>query len=275
MKTSVIILVLAIVFAFTPKKDSNHLDKINSYWQSPRPKIVLLDYFFNNEWKKDSSGKSQRFHYTWEDKANSGFYQLGEVFKKYGMEPKSLQKAPTKKNLKDASVYIIVDPDTDKETEHPNYITQKDADAIVKWVKKGGVLLLMGNDSMNANLKSLNVLSTRFGIRFNEDLFNPVQGKQWEQAAVMVPPGHAIFTSPKKLYLKEVSTLQVQSPATTILSKDGKNIMAIAKYGRGTVFAVGDPWIYNEYIDNHILSADFENGKGADDLVRWIAAQAK
>src|SRR4051812_40053839 len=106
MKTSVIILVLAIVFAFTPKKDSNHLDKINSYWQSPRPKIILLDYFFNNEWKKDSSGKSQRFHYTWEDKANSGFYQLGEVFKKYGMEPKSLQKAPTKKNLKDASVYI-------------------------------------------------------------------------------------------------------------------------------------------------------------------------
>ena len=275
MKTSGIILLLAIVFAFTSKKDNNNSSSVNYHPPVPGPKIVLLDYFFNNEWRKDSSGKALRFHYVWEDKANSGFYQLGEVFKKYGMEPRSLENAPTKKNLKDASVYIIVDPDTEKETEHPNYITEKDADAVVKWVKKGGVLLLMGNDSINANLKSLNVLSTRFGIRFNEDLFNPVQGKQWEQAAVMVPPGHSIFTSPKKLYLKEVSTLQVQAPATTILSKDGKNIMAVAKYGKGTVFAVGDPWIYNEYIDNHILSADFENGKGADDLVRWIVAQSK
>jgi unsaturated rhamnogalacturonyl hydrolase len=118
-------------------------------------------------------------------------------------------------------------------------------------------------------------LSSRFGIRFNEDLFNPVQGKQWEQAAVMVPAGHAIFSSAKKLYLKEVSTLQLQAPAAAILTKNGKNIMAVAKYGKGTVFAVGDPWIYNEYIDNHILSPDFENGKGAEDLVRWITSQVK
>jgi unsaturated rhamnogalacturonyl hydrolase len=273
MKTSGIILLLAIAFAFSPKKGSERPDNIQH--EPPKPKIVLLDYYFNNEWKKDSSGRNQRFHYVWEDKANSGFYQLGEVFKKYGFETASLEQAPSKRSLKDASVYIIVDPDTEKETEHPNYITNEDADVIVKWVKKGGVLMLMGNDSINANLKSLNVLSERFGIHFNEDLFNPVQGKQWEQAAVMVPAGHEIFTSPKKLYLKEVSTLRVQSPATTILSKDGTNIMAIAKYGKGTVFAVGDPWIYNEYIDNHILSADFENGKGADDLVRWIAARTK
>ena len=65
----------------------------------------------------------------------------------------------------------------------------------------------------------------------------------------MIPAGHAVFKTAKKLYVKELSTLDVKSPATTILTKEGKNIVAIARYGKGTVFAIGDPWIYNEYVD--------------------------
>jgi unsaturated rhamnogalacturonyl hydrolase len=38
------------------------------------------------------------------------------------------------------------------------------------------------------------------------------------------------------------------------------------------VFAVGDPWFYNEYIDGRKIPPYFENYKAAEDLVKWIIA---
>ncbi len=133
----------------------------------------------------------------------------------------------------------------------------------------------MGNDSGNNNLKSANVLSTKFGIRFNEDIFNTVQGSQFEQGAILIPSGHSIFPSAKKIYIKELATLNVSAPATAALTKEGKNIIATVKYGKGTVFVIGDPWLYNEYIDGRKLPADFDNFKAAQDLVRWTLTQSK
>ena len=48
--------------------------------------------------------------------------------------------------------------------------------------------------------------------------------------------------------------------------------MAVAKYGKGTVFAVGDPWLYNEYVNGR-LPTGFENDKAAADLTKWLIAQ--
>jgi unsaturated rhamnogalacturonyl hydrolase len=39
------------------------------------------------------------------------------------------------------------------------------------------------------------------------------------------------------------------------------------------VFAVGDPWFYNEYTDGRKLPADYDNYKAADDLVKWVTKQ--
>ena len=50
--------------------------------------------------------------------------------------------------------------------------------------------------------------------------------------------------------------------------------MAVAKMGKGTVFAVGDPWLYNEYLDGRKLPASFENYKAAGDLVKWLLKQS-
>ena len=38
--------------------------------------------------------------------------------------------------------------------------------------------------------------------------------------------------------------------AEPVLVDHGINIMALTRYGKGLVFAAGDPWIYNEYIDH-------------------------
>ncbi|MBK9570609.1 MAG: hypothetical protein IPO53_12320, partial [Chitinophagaceae bacterium] len=52
------------------------------------------------------------------------------------------------------------------------------------------------------------------------------------------------------------------------------NVMAMARYGKGTVFALGDPWIYNEYLDGRKLPASFENYKAAEEWVKWLIKQA-
>ena len=238
-------------------------------------KTVLLDNFFNNEWRKDATGTNIRYHYLWDDRMNSGFATLGDIFHSYGVRTESLQTAPAARDLKNANIYIIVDPDTDKETTSPNYMTENYASVIANWVKGGGVLILMANDKGNADLEHTNLLASKFGVKYNEDNYNLVQGDKFEQGAVMVPANNPVFKTAKKVYLKEVATLQVASPATPVLIKEGKNIVATAKYGKGSVFIVGDPWIYDEYADGRKLPSDFENFKAAQDIVKWAIGQSK
>jgi unsaturated rhamnogalacturonyl hydrolase len=198
---------------------------------------------------------------------------LGNVFNRYGVQTKYLEVAPTTQNLKGSDIYVIVDPDTEKETKQPHYMNAAAAKEVEAWVKAGGALVLMGNDAGNAELKNFNILASKFGIQFNEDNFNMVQNNQYEQGIVTPSAADPVFKTARKLYVKELATLQVNKPATAIATKEGKNIIAIAKYGKGTVFVIGDPWIYNEYVDGRKLPADFENYKGAEDLVRWLIKQ--
>jgi len=236
-------------------------------------KVVLLDNYFNHEVRKNAKGNPVNWHYIWNEKDNDGFSTLGYVFESYGAKTKTLAAAPTAQNLKGADVYIVVDPDDTKESPSPNIISDNDAVAVSDWVKKGGVLVLMGNDSAHNNIKSMNVLATKFGIRLNEDLFNTVQGSQFEQGAVDVSNSNEIFKTAKKVYAKEVATLSLTPPAKPVATKEGKNIMAVAKYGKGTVFVIGDPWLYNEYTDGRKLPTDFDNYKAAQDLAKWLLAQ--
>jgi unsaturated rhamnogalacturonyl hydrolase len=49
--------------------------------------------------------------------------------------------------------------------------------------------------------------------------------------------------------------------------------MATAKYGKGTVFATVDPWLYNEYTDGRKLPAPYDNFAGGVELIRWVLGQ--
>ena len=77
------------------------------------------------------------------------------------------------------------------------------------------------------------------------------------------------------MYLKEVSVLDVKSPAMALLKKGGDVTFATARYGKGSVFAVGDPWLYNEYTDGRKIPAEFQNFSAANELVQWLLKQAK
>ena len=52
------------------------------------------------------------------------------------------------------------------------------------------------------------------------------------------------------MYLVEVAPFKVSEDVNILLADHGTPIMALAHAGKGEVFALGDPWIYNEYIDH-------------------------
>jgi unsaturated rhamnogalacturonyl hydrolase len=236
-------------------------------------KTVLLDRYFNSEKRKDVTGKDIYWHYVWEERSHPGFYMLGELFKQRSAKLASLDEGPGSNNLKDASVYIIVDPDHLRDNSSPNYINERHTKAISDWVRSGGILLLFANDSLNCELKNFSSLASKFGIRFTDKSLNLVKNNELETGAVM-STGDYVFKS-RKMYLKEVSALEATKPAIPLVSKSGDIIMATAKYGKGMVFAVGDPWLYNEYIDGRKQLPGFDNYLAANDLVEWVLKQAK
>ena len=237
-------------------------------------KIVLLDGYFNHERKYDAASKDTiQYHYVWDEDDNNGYSILGCVFNRHGVATKFSTTKPTAAILDKANMYIIVDPDTTKENPAPNYIQPDDVKTISDWVRKGGTLLLLGNDSVNAEFRHFNQLASVFGIQFNWNSYNRVTGSDFPMGAISIDASNAIFKSTKKIYIKELSTLDIQSPAKAILTKEGNVIMAAATYGKGTVFALGDPWLYNEYTDGRKLPKDFENYEAAEELVQWLIKQ--
>lgn len=237
-------------------------------------KKVLLDNYFNHETRTDSTGIVFPHHYVWNQDEQNGFSLFGHVFNKHGVETLQSDAEPTAELLKQADIYIIVDPDTKKETKAPNFIEEKHMAAIYNWVNEGGVLMIFANDSSNVEFNYLNQLANKFGITFNGERRNMVKGKDYATGSIKIPAKHSIFPSVTNVYIKELSTLSVKAPAQAALI-DGKDIIvATAKVGKGTVFAIGDPWLYNEYCDGRKISAkEYQNYKAAEDLVKWAIKQ--
>jgi unsaturated rhamnogalacturonyl hydrolase len=118
--------------------------------------------------------------------------------------------------------------------------------AIEGWVRAGGRLVLLGNDKGNAEFEHFNQLARRFGIEFLEETYPKVKGK-----GILIAKGDSpIFEGAPEAYLVEVAPLKLSADVQVLLADQGTPIMALAHAGKGEVFALGDPWIYNEYIDH-------------------------
>jgi unsaturated rhamnogalacturonyl hydrolase len=245
-----------------------------------RGTTVLLDSWYNSQKREEPNGTSSYFHYKWDDRADSGFYTFGRIFRSFGARTQTLDSAPRPGNLKNAQVYIIVSPDIPAKNPTPHYVEAADVKPVLDWVKAGGVLVLMENDSANSEFEHFNQLSEAFGIHFNAVVRNPVEGNKYEMGKIDVParpPSVGIanwpFSGPHKFYMKEISTITPKAPAKGIVTLNGEVIMAVAKVGKGTIFAMTDPWLYNEYTDGIKLPPDFQNFQGGKELARWLLQQ--
>jgi unsaturated rhamnogalacturonyl hydrolase len=202
-------------------------------------KVVALDGFHNNESKMPD-------HYQWDGVRPGGFSELGKLLQGLGAELRTVRERVTPGVLAGVKVFIIVDPDTPAETIDPQYILPPEIIAIEDWVRAGGRLVLLGNDKGNAEFAHFNQLAKRFGIEFLEETYPKVKGK-----GILIAKGEtSIFEGAPEVYLVEVAPLKVEASVKILLAEHGTPIMALAHVGRGEVFALGDPWIYNEYIDH-------------------------
>jgi unsaturated rhamnogalacturonyl hydrolase len=238
-----------------------------------RGKTVLLDAWFNSQTRPDAFGQQVSFHYKWNDLSNSGYSLFGHIFNNFGAETKTLYAAPTLAALRQAQVYIIVSPDIPAKNPNPHYMQPEDAAQIAEWVKAGGVLVIMENDPGNADLEHLNLLAEKFGIHYNNVLRNKVDGNKFEMGKISLDGAGPIFHEPHTVYMKEICTISAKPPAAEALRDQGDILMATAHYGKGTVFATVDPWLYNEYTDGRKLPAEYDNLAAGKELARWILAQ--
>jgi len=238
-----------------------------------RGQKVVVDAWFNSQMHADPTGQQIYFHYKWDDQSNNGYSLLGHIFGNFGAELGTLYGSPTAANLRDAKVFIIASPDIPMKNPHPHYVQPEDGVELAAWVKSGGVLVLLANDPANTDLNGFNRIAEHFGIHFNSVLDKHVIGDRYELGKIAVAGGGAIFHDAHTLFMKDVCTIAVTGPAKSAHSEDGKIWMATAKYGKGTVFATVDPWIYNEYTDGRKLPALYDNYSGGVELARWILKQ--
>ena len=238
-----------------------------------RGDTVLMDGWFNSQKRTDAFGREVYFHYKWDTQDMPGYSLVGHIFRNFGVDTKELDAEPTAENLSKAQVYIIVSPDNPDKNPHPNFATAEDAEQIAKWVKAGGVLAIMENDTTFADLDHFNVIAEKFGMHFNSVLRKHVIGTNWEQGKIVLDGSGPIFHHPRAIYVKDVCTISLKAPAVSVLKEGDDIFMATAKYGKGTVYAFVDPWLYNEYTDGRKLPAEYENYAGGAELVRWLLQQ--
>ncbi|HEY1807767.1 MAG TPA: glycoside hydrolase family 88 protein [Acidobacteriaceae bacterium] len=236
-------------------------------------KKVLLDAWYNSQRRENAAGQSELFHYKWDDQSNSGFSLLGHIFRSDGMMTSTLASAPTLAKLRDAQYYLIASPDNTVKNPHPHFMNAADAEPIAAWVRSGGVLLIMENDPANADIPHMDILADRFGLHFNNVLVHHVIGDRFEMGRIEVPSPALPFTHPHVLYMKDTCSLKLSKAARPLLQWKGDTLMAIAKYGKGTVLAVTDPWLYNEYTDGRNLPAEYDNFAAGVELIHWLLRQ--
>jgi hypothetical protein len=213
--------------------------------------MVALDCYHNNE---------PAPHYTWSLTAVGGFSKLAGIVIGLGGDTMSISTAFDSATLAKAQLLIIVDPDTTTEAPSPKYLSAAEINAVDAWVQRGGVLMMLTNNVGNCELTQISNLGARFGIRFNADTYGTVYD--------LTPlPVHPFFTGCDTLYIKDISTLALSSPAVSVLTLGGKALMATSTKGTGTVFALGDPWLYNEYINSR------DNFRSGTNVIQWLLAQ--
>ncbi len=225
----------------------------NPVWNEKGSKVVAVDGWHNRE---------PQPHYAWDGSYQGGFSGLGRMLNGLAAQTRTVKEPLTQKSLQGIDCLIVVDPDTPQEAPAPNLITDAEIEAVVAWVRQGGVLLLLGNDPGNSEFPRMNALAKRFGIEFVETKHLDAQGSG--KLTLQTPQG-SWFTPGLKFYGVDLAPLRVWAKrAETLLSERDTVMMSAVREGRGQVIALGDPWLYNEYLYTQ------DNRRIAEELFRKI-----
>ena len=220
--------------------------------------VVLLDAYHNNE---------SRPHYRWEASYPGGYSEFGKLLEGIGATLRMAQEPLTPQVLSGVHCLIIADPDIPKEAPDPKYIGEDEIRTIRDWVRDGGRLVLFGNDPGNAEFEHFNRLAREFGLQFLETKY--ADASKSSKLTIQIPFNHPVLSGGGAFYAVDVAPLAVSARGAQILIADrDAALMALVPFGRGQVVALGDPWVYNEYIGTH------DNRRLAEGLFRFLLQPA-
>jgi hypothetical protein len=204
--------------------------------QSP---VVLLDGYHNNQPKP---------HYRWEGTYAGGYSEFGKLLKSMGAEIRTVSEPLTAGSLHGGTCLVIVNPATPALSEHPHYIESDEIVAVREWVRAGGLLVLLGNDPGHMEFEHFNDLAREFGLKFLEVKHQNANGIS--KLDISIAPGGPYFGAGGVAHFVDVAPIGVTAPfAQNLLSDNHDTLMTLTSFGQGRVLALGDPWVYNEYID--------------------------
>jgi hypothetical protein len=212
---------------------------------APKP-VVALDCYHNTETPA---------HYTWQKVGLGGYSQFAQILLTLGADTSTITTPLDSPTLSHASVLMIVNPGT------VNLIAAAEIDAVDKWVQQGGKLMCFANNTGHVEFVHYNQLMARFGITFNDT--TQTGGSNFAPV-----PQNEVFSACTTFYIVDMCNLSIVSPAASIFTFQGSVLMATSLKGAGKVFAVGDPWVYDE----HIAAKD--NIKGITEVMNWLLGTA-
>ncbi|NWF96842.1 MAG: hypothetical protein HXY34_11935 [Candidatus Thorarchaeota archaeon] len=147
-------------------------------------------------------------------------------------------------------------------------LTASEVEAVHAFVRNGGGLVLVGADSDNwwgFSGKNLNPISEDYGVIFNED-------KTRDTTSSFV--AHSLTVGVTDLLIQGDQlfgcSLEVTGNATTVVTKDGKSIVAIAEAGAGRVVFSGAPGPFYVYRQRSYGHGD-SHFQFSLNVIDWVA----
>ena len=121
----------------------------------------------------------------------------------------------------------------------------------------------------------MDLLADKFGLHFNNVLVHHVIDDNFAMGRIDLTPFRRP-SNPHVLYMKDTCSLTLSGTGQfRRCGTSGDLLMALAEYGKGMVFAVTDPWLYNEYTDGRKLPADYDNFAAGKELVQLADADQR
>jgi hypothetical protein len=204
--------------------------------------------------------------YAFEDTSEVGFSRAGEWLRSKGHALRAVTSAFDAASLAGLDVLLVVNPD-----KHGAKVAAGEAAALHRWVEAGGVAFLLGNRADAYDVEALNQLAAPFRLSFTREILKTA-------GDLVAPlPAHPFFAGCQELTIHNFNAVQASPPAAEVLRASvpgagDKVLLAVARIGRGAVFALGDSWLYNRVFDAPVESRwkSRDNLRMLENVLRWV-----
>lgn len=105
---------------------------------------------------------------------------LGQLAARAGRSDRGRAHPPHPRRAQSLEPLHYCGPQHAQGKPYSHFIEAADTRAITDWVRAGGTLVLLANDTANCEIKHFNAQAQNFGLCFTDQSVNMVQGNEFE-----------------------------------------------------------------------------------------------